>query len=159
MDIVWFRNPFPHLSQAADLIMSTDFFVGDPNSLGNYPNGGLLYVKSGKNTIEFYKSWQMSREQFPGKHEQYTFDKLKGELSARLGVKIQFLNTAYFGGFCQHGKDLSKICSMHANCCIGLENKLYDLRNVLEDWKKYRARMKEGNFGYFSWRVPGRCIH
>ncbi|KAJ1704667.1 hypothetical protein LUZ63_004446 [Rhynchospora breviuscula] len=94
VDIVWFHNPFPHLSQEADLIMSTDFFVGDPKSLGNYPNGGLLYVRSGHNTIEFYKNWQLSRQQFPGKHEQYTFDKIKGELSARLGVKIQFLDTA-----------------------------------------------------------------
>jgi aspartate aminotransferase len=35
----------------AQLVMSSDFFVGDPNSPGNYPNGGLLYVKSCAGTI------------------------------------------------------------------------------------------------------------
>ncbi|XP_073003714.1 uncharacterized protein At4g15970-like [Typha latifolia] len=159
VDIVWFREPFRHIQPDAHIVMSTDFYIGDPNSLGNYPNGGFLYVKSSKKTVEFYKNWRLSRERFPGQHEQYVFDKTKGEISAKLHVKIQFLDTTYFGGFCQHGKDLNKICTMHANCCVGLENKLFDLRNVLEDWKRYKAQLAERRMSDFSWRVPGRCIH
>jgi hypothetical protein len=49
---------------------------------------------------------------------------------------------------------------MHANCCVGLDNKLLDLRNVLRDWKEYRARVAAGGDARgFSWRVPGRCVH
>ncbi|XP_047083500.1 uncharacterized protein At4g15970-like isoform X2 [Lolium rigidum] len=160
VDILWFRDPFPRISPAAQLVMSSDFFVGDPNSPGNYPNGGLLYVKSCAGTIGFYKHWQSSRERFPGMHEQYVFDKIVKEgVPPHLGTKVQFLDTNYFGGFCQHGNDLSKVCTMHANCCVGLENKLFDLKNVLQDWKTYKTRAAVGNTEYFSWRVPGRCIH
>uniref|UniRef100_A0A0D9WXS6 Nucleotide-diphospho-sugar transferase domain-containing protein n=1 Tax=Leersia perrieri TaxID=77586 RepID=A0A0D9WXS6_9ORYZ len=160
VDILWFRSPFPHIPDSAELVMSSDFFVGDPNSPGNYPNGGLLYVKSCESTIKFYNHWQSSRARFPGKHEQFVFDRIVKEgVPPHVGTRVQFLDTNYFGGFCQHGKDLGKICTMHANCCVGLQNKLFDLRNVLEDWKNYRARVNVGNFEYFSWRVPGRCIH
>lgn len=160
VDILWFRDPFPRISPTAQLVMSSDFFVGDPDSVGNYPNGGLLYVKSCDATIGFYKHWQSSRERFPGMHEQYVFDKIVKEgVPPHLGTKVQFLDTNYFGGFCQHGKDLGKVCTMHANCCVGLDNKLFDLKNVLQDWKTYKARVAAGNKEYFTWRVPGRCIH
>uniref|UniRef100_A0ACD5WID4 Uncharacterized protein n=1 Tax=Avena sativa TaxID=4498 RepID=A0ACD5WID4_AVESA len=160
VDILWFRDPFPRISPAAQLVMSSDFFVGDPNSVGNYPNGGLLYVRSCGATIGFYKHWQSSRERFPGMHEQYVFDKIVKEgVPPHLGTKVQFLDTNYFGGFCQHGKDLGKVCTMHANCCVGLDNKLFDLKNVLQDWKTYKARVAAGNTDHFTWRVPGRCIH
>ncbi|KAL5198785.1 hypothetical protein ABZP36_002297 [Zizania latifolia] len=162
VDILWFRSPFPLISPTeAQLVMSSDFFVGDPNSVGNFPNGGLLYVKSCDSTVRFYKHWRSSRARFPGKHEQFVFDRIVKEgLPAHVGTtRVQFLDTDYFGGFCQHGKDLGKICTMHANCCVGLQNKLFDLRNVLDDWKTYKARVAVGNVEHFSWRVPGRCIH
>jgi len=79
---------------------------------------------------------------------------------AAVGAAVRFLDTAVFGGFCQHGKDLGRVATMHANCCVGLENKLFDLKNVLDDWKAYRARVTAGDDARgFSWRVPGRCIH
>ncbi|KAF7013232.1 unnamed protein product [Triticum aestivum] len=160
VDILWFRDPFPRMSPAAQVVMSSDFFVGDPDSPGNYPNGGLLYVRSCAGSIGFYEHWQASRARFPGMHEQYVFDKIVKEgVPGRLGTRVQFLDTGRFGGFCQHGKDLGRIVTMHANCCVGLENKLFDLKNVLEDWKIYKKRVAAGNTDYFSWRVPGRCIH
>uniref|UniRef100_A0A0E0LJG5 Nucleotide-diphospho-sugar transferase domain-containing protein n=1 Tax=Oryza punctata TaxID=4537 RepID=A0A0E0LJG5_ORYPU len=160
VDILWFRSPFPHLSPDAQVVMSSDFFVGDPTSAGNYPNGGLLYVRSSANTVRFYEHWQSSRARFPGKHEQFVFDRIiKEGVPPHVGATVRFLDTSYFGGFCQHGKDLGKVVTMHANCCVGLHNKLFDLRNVLEDWKTYKKRVAAGNTEYFSWRVPGRCIH
>ncbi|CAN6209908.1 unnamed protein product [Urochloa humidicola] len=162
VDILWFRPPFPRLPGGADVVMSSDFFVGDPASPGNYPNGGLLYVRASPKAVAFYEHWEGSRERFPGKHEQYVFDMIVKEgVPARIGATVRFLDTAVFGGFCQHGKDLGKVATMHANCCVGLENKLFDLKNVLEDWKEYRKRVAagRGDAWGFSWRVPGRCIH
>ncbi|CAL5079820.1 unnamed protein product [Urochloa decumbens] len=162
VDILWFRSPFPRLPAGADVVMSSDFFVGDPASPGNYPNGGLLYVRASPAAVAFYEQWQASRARFPGKHEQYVFDMIVKEgVPARIGATVRFLDTAVFGGFCQHGKDLGKVATMHANCCVGLENKLFDLKNVLEDWKEYRKRVAAGGGDArgFSWRVPGRCIH
>ncbi|OEL16611.1 Uncharacterized protein BAE44_0022371 [Dichanthelium oligosanthes] len=162
VDILWFRAPFPRLPPGAQVVMSSDFFVGDTSSPGNYPNGGLLYVRSSAATVAFYEHWQASRARFPGKHEQYVFDRIVKEgVPAHIGARVQFLDTAVFGGFCQHGKDLGRVATMHANCCVGLDNKLFDLKNVLDDWKKYRALVAGGSGGAqgFSWRVPGRCIH
>ncbi|KAK3124793.1 hypothetical protein QOZ80_7BG0593160 [Eleusine coracana subsp. coracana] len=156
VDILW----FPRLPWDAQVVMSSDFFVGDPNSPGNYPNGGLLYVRSSLAAVAFYKHWQASRARFPGKHEQYVFDRIVKEgVPPHVGARVQFLDTAIFGGFCQHGKDLGRVVIMHANCCVGLHNKLFDLKNVLQDWKTYRARAEARNAQGFSWRVPGRCIH
>lgn len=157
VDILWFRTPFPRLPRGAQVVMSSDFFVGDADSPNNYPNGGLLYVRSSPATVGFYRHWQASRARFPGHHEQYVFDRIVKEGYA--GARVQFLDTAVFGGFCQHGNDLGRVATMHANCCVGLDNKLFDLKNVLQDWKTYRARAAAGNAQGFSWRVPGRCIH
>lgn len=27
-----------------------------------------------------------------------------------------------------------RVCTMHANCCIGLGNKMHELRSVVEAW-------------------------
>jgi len=161
VDILWFRSPFPRLPAGAQVVMSSDFFVGDPGSPNNYPNGGLLYVQSSPAAVAFYEHWQASRARFPGKHEQYVFDMIVKEgVPATIGAAVRFLDTAVFGGFCQHSKDLGKVTTMHANCCVGLENKLFDLKNVLDDWKAYRVRVAAGDDARgFSWRVPGRCIH
>uniref|UniRef100_J3L787 Uncharacterized protein n=1 Tax=Oryza brachyantha TaxID=4533 RepID=J3L787_ORYBR len=41
---------------------------------------------------------------------------------------------------------------MHANCCVGLENKVHDLRNVLADWKNYTSLPPpEKKTAKFSW--------
>ncbi|XP_015694950.2 uncharacterized protein At4g15970-like isoform X1 [Oryza brachyantha] len=160
VDILWFRSPFPHISPDAQVVMSSDFFVGDPDSPGNYPNGGLLYVRATASSVRFYQHWQASRARFPGKHEQFVFDRIVKEgVPPHVGARVRFLDTARFGGFCQHGDDLGRVVTMHANCCVGLRNKLFDLRNVLDDWKAYRARVAAGDTARLSWRVPGRCIH
>ncbi|KAK6137170.1 hypothetical protein DH2020_029095 [Rehmannia glutinosa] len=54
----------------------------------------------------------------------------------RIELKIRFLDTAYFGGFCEPKDDMDLAITMHANCCIGLENKIHDIKIVIDDWKK-----------------------
>ncbi|KAJ3681250.1 hypothetical protein LUZ60_015739 [Juncus effusus] len=108
VDIMWFRNPLRHIAITSHIAIASDFFFGDEDSLTNAPNGGFLYVRSCNKTIEFYKNWHSARNDFPGKHEQFVFNEIKRNFTDRFGVKIQFLNTAHCGGFCQLSKDFNK---------------------------------------------------
>ncbi|KAI3703592.1 hypothetical protein L1987_73782 [Smallanthus sonchifolius] len=93
-------------------------------------------------------------------NEQDVFNKIKfNPFIENVGLRIRFLDTGYFGGFCQASKDLNKVCTMHANCCVGLENKVHDLGIMLGDWRKYKEspanQMTRGSAG--SWTVPQLC--
>lgn len=160
VDILWFRNPLRHISLFAHITISSDAYYGNPDDLNNFPNGGFLYVKSCQRTIDFYQNWYLARVNWTGAHEQWVFNQIKHEFSAKYGVKIQFIDTAVCGGFCNLNKDLSKICTLHANCCVGLGAKLHDLRGLLDDWRNYTALpIEEKMKGEFTWRLPGICIH
>ena len=113
VDIVWFRNPFRHISVFADMTTSSDVFSGDVDSLDNWPNTGFFYVKATNRTVE-----------------------IKHELAHDLGARVQFLDSARFGSFCRiFHIDMAAACTMHANCCVGLGNNLHDLRDVPDQWK------------------------
>lgn len=158
-DIMWFRDPFPRFHPKVDFQIACDYFRGNPSDLHNLPNGGFTFVKSNKKTIKFYKFWYNSKEKFPGLHDQDVLNKIKFDPFIReIGLKIRFLDTAYFGGFCQTSKDLNKVCTMHANCCVGLDNKVYDLEIMLDDWRKYM--LSKANVTapqHTSWTVPQHC--
>ncbi|KAJ3709141.1 hypothetical protein LUZ61_012846 [Rhynchospora tenuis] len=160
VDILWLRNPFRHITVYADLTTSSDVFFGDPDNINNFPNTGFIYVKPTQKAIEMMNYWLDARDRNPPNHEQHIFNLIKADLVEQLKVKIQYIDTAYCGGFCNHGNDLNKICTMHANCCIGLQAKLHDLRKVIEDWKFYTALpIEERKKGWFTWRVQGLCMH
>lgn len=161
IDIMWFRNPLRHIAITSDVAIASDYFNGDPESMRNRPNGGFLYVRSMNRTVEFYRRWRQARDRFPaGSNEQYILGRVQGELSRRVGVRMQFLDTAHCGGFCQLSGDLGRVCTLHANCCTGLANKVHDLRNVLRDWRNYTAAAPEARRrGGFRWTKPGKCIH
>ncbi|XP_071727397.1 uncharacterized protein At4g15970-like [Rutidosis leptorrhynchoides] len=133
-DIMWFRDPFSHLHKDADFQIACDHFNGNSTDLNNSPNGGFNYVKSNDKTIEFYKFWYDSRLTYPGLHDQQVFNIIKfNPFINYVGLQIWFLDTAYFGSFCQGTLDLTKLCTMHANCCIDLETKVHDLEILLND--------------------------
>ncbi|KAI3703603.1 hypothetical protein L1987_73793 [Smallanthus sonchifolius] len=159
-DIMWFRDPFSKFDNDADFQIACDYFNGNPSDFRNLPNGGFKYVKSNNKTIQFYKFWYESRLTYPGVNEQDVFNKIKfNPFIENVGLRIRFLDTGYFGGFCQASKDLNKVCTMHANCCVGLENKVHDLGIMLGDWRKYKEsfanQMTRGSAG--SWTVPQLC--
>ncbi|OEL28063.1 Uncharacterized protein BAE44_0010923 [Dichanthelium oligosanthes] len=160
IDIMWFRNPMRHIAITSDIAIASDFFNGNPDSLHNLPNGGFLYVRSMNRTVEFYRRWRKARARFPaGTNEQQILARMQAPLTRRLGVRMQFLDTANCGGFCQLSGDLRRVSTMHANCCTGLANKVHDLRNVLRDWRNYTAAPPEvQRRGGFHWTKPGRCI-
>lgn len=65
----------------------------------------------------------------------------------------------------QVSRDMSKVVTMHSNCCIGLSSKLNDLRLALDDWRSYRNAasdpLQQGNNTHSTgpklWRVPSEC--
>lgn len=159
VDIMWFRNPLPFFYPDGDFQISCDNFLGDPTDLKNWPNNGFNYVKSNNRSIKFYKYWYSSRARYPGVHEQNVLNIIKYHQHVReIGVRIRFLNTKHFGGFCEPSRDLNKVCTMHANCCIGLQRKISDLRAMLDDWKKFMSLPPDMKIlGHYSWSVPQSC--
>ncbi|XP_071683732.1 uncharacterized protein At4g15970-like [Lolium perenne] len=168
VDIVWLRDPFRHIGVHADMATSSDLYFGDPDDIDrSWPNTGFYYVKATNRTVEMLRRWRAARWRFPRGHEQTIFNHIKHELTAADGdlrVRLQFLDTARFGGFCQlFRNDMEKACTMHANCCVSLGNKLSDLRDVLGQWRNYTVikpaeRKKAQEAGrIFEWRVPAKC--
>lgn len=158
-DIMWFRDPFPQFYLDADFQIACDHFIGSSDDVQNRPNGGFNYVKSNNRSIEFYKFWYSSHETYSEYHDQDVLNIIKFHpFIMDIGLKMKFLDTAYFGGLCEPSKDLNLVCTMHANCCFGLDNKLHDLRIMLQDWKQYMslpASLK--GLSILSWTVPQNC--
>jgi hypothetical protein len=156
---MWFRNPFPHFYTDGDLQIACDHYVGNATDLRNIANGGFNYVKSNDQSIEFYKFWYSSRFRYPGYHDQDVFNFIKHDpYTTGIGLTIKFLSTTYFGGICEPSRDLNKVCTMHANCCIGLQSKIHDLRIMMEDWSNYMSMPPSlKQFRAVSWRVPQNC--
>lgn len=158
-DIVWLQDPFPQFYKNVDFQIACDWYYGNPNDRTNKPNGGFNYVRSNNRSIKLYKYWYKSRLWYPGKHDQDVLNMIKFDpYINKIGLKMKFLDTKYFGGFCQAGKDLNKICTMHANCCFGLENKVQDLRIILEDYTRFILTPPNiRTFTAFAWRAPKYC--
>ncbi|KMZ67931.1 Nucleotide-diphospho-sugar transferase family protein [Zostera marina] len=159
-DVMWFRDPLPMFYKDGDFQISCDYFRGNPLDIqNNLPNGGFNYVKSNRRTIEFYRFWYASRLKYPGRNDQEVLNFIKADPFINgIGLKIRFLDTAYFGGLCEKSEDFQKVCTMHANCCIGLSRKVLDLRTMLEDWKKFLSFAPNiRNLHSSFWSVPKNC--
>ncbi|KAF8712087.1 hypothetical protein HU200_028923 [Digitaria exilis] len=140
VDIIWFRNPLLRIPVGADIAMSSDWFHGDnPYDLNKRANAGLVYARASPRTAAFYDAWHEVRDLFPGRKTQDVFEKLKHQLTARLGVTLQFVDTAYLGTFCDRHRrrDFNKLCTFHANCLVGLRPKVEMLRRVLDEWRQF----------------------
>ena len=159
-DIMWFRDPFPYLTSAADFQMACDNYNGYPKSQRNKANGGFVFARANKRTINLYKYWYMAREVFQGKHDQYVFNKIKeDEALMRSGLRIEFLDTKYISGFCELSHNMEKVVTVHANCCYGLKSKLDDLRRILADWKRFNAMTPlERRVQTLGWSAPKACV-
>ncbi|XP_051144747.1 uncharacterized protein At4g15970 isoform X2 [Andrographis paniculata] len=157
-DVLWFRDPFPEFDPDVDFQIACDHFTGIHEDIENRPNGGFKFVRSNNRSIEFYKFWYSSRKRYPGLHDQDVLNRIKNDsFTINSGIKMRFLDTALFGGFCEPGQDLNEVCTMHANCCFGLDSKLHDLRILLEDWKNYLSLPPTSKLYVPSWRVPQNC--
>ncbi|KVH72116.1 hypothetical protein Ccrd_025592 [Cynara cardunculus var. scolymus] len=159
-DVMWFRDPFPHFYPNADFQIACDHYSGNSTDVeSNHPNGGFSFVRSNVRSIEFYKYWYSSREMYPGLHDQDVLNNIKFDsFLIDIDLQLRFLSTAYFGGFCEPSKDLNKVCTMHANCCVGLGNKVHDLRIMLQDWKNFMALPPSMKISQtLTWSPPDNC--
>ncbi|KNA21381.1 hypothetical protein SOVF_043670, partial [Spinacia oleracea] len=108
-DVMWLRDPFPHFTLDADFQTSCDRFNGNEYDIQNSPNNGYVFVWSNNRTIQFYDFWVSSRHKYRRWNEQEVFNKIKnGNFVRKLGVKLRFMDTDYFGGFCERSKDFNK---------------------------------------------------
>lgn len=159
-DIIWFRDPFPRFFPDSDFQITCDFYGGNSSDiLNNAPNSGFTYVKSNNKTILFYDFWYTSRERFPNQHDQDVFNHIKTDAYVtEIGLQIKLFDTKYFGGFCQPSTDLNAVCTMHANCCVGIDNKIYDLKILLDDWRNYTSMpVDKRTLQPPSWTAPQHC--
>ena len=154
---MWLRDPFPRLYPDGDFQMACDRFFGNPFDSDNWVNGGFTYVRSNNRSIEFYKFWHKSRLDYPELHDQDVFNRIKHmPYITEIGIQMRFFDTVYFGGFCQTSRDINLVCTMHGNCCLGLEKKIHDLNLILDDWRKYMSLSK--HVQNTTWSAPLRCL-
>nr|GMD11815.1 Nucleotide-diphospho-sugar transferase protein [Ipomoea batatas] len=161
-DVLWLRNPFPRLSdlnETLDLQISTDMFNGNERSESNPINTGFYMVRSNKRTMALFNSWYGMKNSSNGKKEQDVLNQLisQGVLS-ELGLKVKFLNTQFFSGFCQVSQDVKSVVTVHANCCRTITAKLADLTAVIHDWHRFKSFSGDANqTAAFRWSPHDRC--
>ena len=149
MDVVWLRDPFQRLSknETEDLQISTDMYKGNPWNEKHLINTGFYYVRSNNKTIALFDQWYSRKENSTGLKEQdVLLGLIRGGVIRELGLKVRFLNTLYFSGFCQDSKDFRAVTIVHANCCRSVNAKVTDLRAVLRDWKRFKKVTSDGRF-------------
>ncbi|KAJ1415440.1 Nucleotide-diphospho-sugar transferase [Sesbania bispinosa] len=158
-DIMWLRNPFERLgkNETEDLQISTDMYFGDPWSEKHLINTGFYLVRSNNKTISLFEEWYGKKDNSTGKKEQdVLLDLIRGGIIGHLGLKVRFLDTLYFSGFCQDSKDFRAVTTVHANCCRSITAKVADLKVVLRDWKQFK-RLEANSTMNFQWTKHDWC--
>ncbi|KAM7472015.1 hypothetical protein LguiA_010198 [Lonicera macranthoides] len=149
-DVMWLRNPFKRLSknESEDLQLSTDAFKGNPWSWSENRliNTGFYHIRSNNKTISLFEKWYGMKNNSKGMKEQDVLATLihRG-VFRELGLRVRFLDTLYFSGFCNDSRDVRVVTTVHANCCRSISAKVADLRAVLRDWKKYKNYVASKN--------------
>ncbi|TKY68901.1 Nucleotide-diphospho-sugar transferase [Spatholobus suberectus] len=138
---MWLRNPFTRLSknEMEDLQISTDTYLGDPWLKNHLINTGFYFVRSNNKTISLFETWYGQKDNTTGKKEQdVLLELIRSGIIEHLGLRVRFLDTLYFSGFCQDSKDFRAVTTVHANCCRSIIAKVADMKAALCDWKRFR---------------------
>lgn len=146
------------LNESLDLQISVDKFNGDEWSENNPINTGFYMIRSNKKTIALYDEWYGQKDNSTGKKEQdVLYELMRGGAFERLGLRVRFLDTLFFSGFCQNSRDVKEVTTVHANCCRSIKAKVHDLMEVLHDWKKFKASSHD-NTTQFQWSDHTACL-
>ncbi|KAI3704959.1 hypothetical protein L1987_75189 [Smallanthus sonchifolius] len=140
-DVLWLGNPFPRLTlnETIDLQISVDRFDGNQWSQTNPINTGFYMIKSNNKTIKLFDEGYGQRNNSTGKKEQdVLFELMQKGAFNRLRLRVRFLDTNYFSGFCQDSRDFNVVSTVHANCCRSTKAKVTDLMAVIHDWKRFK---------------------
>nr|KYP36980.1 Uncharacterized protein At1g28695 family [Cajanus cajan] len=159
-DVMWLRNPFTRLSKSEteDLQISTDIYLGDPWSEKHLINTGFYFVRSNNKTISLFETWYGQKDNAIGKKEQdVLLDLFRSGIIGELGIRVRYLDTLYFSGFCQDSKDFRAVTIVHANCCRSITAKVTDLKAVLRDWKQFK-RLEPNSIINPQWTEHFWCL-
>ncbi|KAK6135570.1 hypothetical protein DH2020_030678 [Rehmannia glutinosa] len=140
-DVLWLRNPFPYLSpnHTLDLQISTDKFKGNKWAESNPINTGFYMIRSNNRTVSLFDTWYAKKDNSTGLKEQDVLNKLMHQgFFRKLGIRVRFLDTVHFSGFCQDSRNVTAVATVHANCCRRIAAKLADLTRVVHDWRRYK---------------------
>ncbi|XP_071738140.1 uncharacterized protein At1g28695-like [Rutidosis leptorrhynchoides] len=160
-DVVWLRNPFPHLmlNETLDLQASAQWFNGNQYSLDNEINTGFYMIRSNNKTIALFDEWYERRHNSSGKKEQDILNDLKFEGAfKRLGIEFKVLDSKYVSTFCDDSKDIKVVSVFHAACCGTIKNKAADLIKVLHDWKRIKDLIIINKTMEFQWSKHSACL-
>ncbi|KAF7845015.1 Nucleotide-diphospho-sugar transferase [Senna tora] len=150
-DIMWLRNPFKVLNNNTDdedLQISTDRYLGNPWSERHYINTGFYFVRSNNKTISLFETWYGMKDNSTGQKEQDVLQDLISQgIITQLNLRVRFMDTNYFSGFCQDSRDFWAVTTVHANCCRSIVAKIADLRTVLRDWKRFKRVASNSSLG------------
>ncbi|XXG77996.1 hypothetical protein AAC387_Pa08g2031 [Persea americana] len=166
MDVMWLRNPFERLShEGEDLQISCDVYNGQPSDWANPINTGFYFVASNNKTITLFDTWYAAKNESEGMKEQDVLGQLMREgVIGRLDLRMRFLDTLYFGGFCSSGRDYGKVVTLHANCCRTIKAKIRDLRALLNGWIKFKGQSngtsteQSNSTSTVRWPIHEACI-
>ncbi|CAL5364049.1 unnamed protein product [Camellia sinensis] len=140
-DVIWLRNPFPRLNpnETIDLQISTDVFYGNVWSKSNKINTGFYMIRTNNKTIALFDNWYAKKDKSTGMKEEDVLELLLHEgVFKGLGLRLRFLDTLFFSGFCQKSSDVSAVVTVHANCCRSISAKLIDLMDFIHHWKTFK---------------------
>ncbi|XP_022147126.1 uncharacterized protein At1g28695-like [Momordica charantia] len=152
-DVMWLRDPFGKLSkdETEDLQISTDNFNGNHWSDANPINTGFYFVRSNNKTIALFDRWYAMKNASAGLKEQDVLHNLiRAGIFRQLNLKVRFLNTLFFSGFCQKSNDFKQVTTVHANCCRTIVAKIGDLRAILCDWKRFKKSTNASEIFWWS---------
>ncbi|KAL5797177.1 hypothetical protein ACOSQ2_001997 [Xanthoceras sorbifolium] len=160
-DVMWLRNPFLQINPSKELTIACDFNSALP-SMSNKVDEGFFYMKSNAVTMEYFKYWDMARFLYPHYQNQSLCEATVSEdtILGIIELRVEYLDVARFGGFCQQVNNMEEICTMRSNCCENIENKVHDLKLLLDDWRNFTSPSPERTSlkgSFFTWRAPEKC--
>ncbi|GMN57532.1 hypothetical protein TIFTF001_026647 [Ficus carica] len=148
-DVMWL-SPFADIHPSYEITIPCDLSSDASQNRSNKQGRGLFCVRANARTTELLRYWKVWGTLYPNSSVESLCEVLKDqkEVTETFDVRIKYLDASYFGGFCRGGsKNISKAYTLQANCCHNVEEKVYDLRLVLEDWKIFKARSIKNNSG------------
>ncbi|CAI5966026.1 unnamed protein product [Closterium sp. NIES-65] len=114
------------------MLIACDRWSADPKAAA--ANGGFYMARSNDRVLQFFDYWLDAHTRFPGIHVQDAFTRVRPEADPytrdTLRLSVHYLPTDRFGSFCQIGRLLGRLATVHANCCLGLEGKMRVLQQV-----------------------------
>ncbi|CAL9125501.1 unnamed protein product [Musa acuminata var. zebrina] len=153
MDVMWLKNPFARLSHSGeDMLLSHGVYDGHRFEEFNSTNSGLYFVSSNEKTTALFKqSYAVMHHSKSMREDDALYVLRSEEVLRQLDMKVGYLDPTSFGSFCQDNLDITKVITVHANCCPSNKAKIEDLTAMLDARKAYN--------GTFNATIPahGSC--